>query len=216
MTDPKDLLDNIQRQLMSDEARQAYHAKIKAESYMRWLAFYYLGRREHSQKELRDKLLAKACDADAIEALLLEFASEGYQSDERMTSAMIKEGIGKGYGHQRIWHDCKKRGLTTLKSARDIDAWIEQHADFFSDLLINDIEPSPNPAQTDLSPQVVFEADWLLQAVQARVKKYGNDRPIDQKEKARQLRFLQYRGFALDVCFQALQHDLSSLAERGE
>ena len=69
MTDPKDLLDNIQRQLMSDEARQAYHAKIKAESYMRWLAFYYLGRREHSQKELRDKLMHTK-STDEVRALL--------------------------------------------------------------------------------------------------------------------------------------------------
>ena len=56
MPDPKSLLETIENQLMTDEQRQAYHDKLKAESYMRWLAFYYLGRREQSKKELRDKL----------------------------------------------------------------------------------------------------------------------------------------------------------------
>ena len=56
MPDPKSLLETIENQLMTDEQRQAYHDKLKAESYMHWLAFYYLGRREQSKKELRDKL----------------------------------------------------------------------------------------------------------------------------------------------------------------
>ena len=76
MPNPKSLLETIENQLMTDEQRQAYHDKLKAESYMRWLAFYYLGRREQSKKELRDKLLAKGCDAAAIEALLSEFEAE--------------------------------------------------------------------------------------------------------------------------------------------
>ncbi len=105
-----DLLKNIENQLMTDEERQAYHAKIKGESYMRWLAFYYLGRREHSQKELREKLLAKDCDSEAVEALLIEFANEGYQSDERMTSALIKDSIGKKHGTIRIFQTLKNMG----------------------------------------------------------------------------------------------------------
>lgn len=92
---------------MTDEQRQAYHAKIKADSYMRWLAFYYLGRREHSQKELKQKLLAKNCNPDAVEKLLIEFAQEGYQSDERMTSALIKDGINKNHGIIRIFQTLK-------------------------------------------------------------------------------------------------------------
>jgi len=46
--------------------------------------------------------------------------------------------------------------------------------------------------------------DWLEQAVQLRIKKFGADLPIQAKEKARQFRFLQYRGFDLDICRQAL------------
>ena len=39
------------------------------------------------------------------------------------------------------------------------------------------------------------DADWHALAREIRVKKFGRARPSDFKEKARQMRFLQYRGF---------------------
>lgn len=213
MTNPKNILENVQNQLMTDEERQAYHAKIKADSYMRWLAFYYLGRREQSQHELRQKLLAKDCDPDSVELLLQEFIEEGYQSDERMTSALIKEGIGKNYGTIRIYQTLKKHALTTIKSASQINTWIEEHSEFFNDLIINEIEEDEQEqAEHDLDDN--YEVDWLTQAVEARVRKYGDAIPTDPKEKARQLRFLQYRGFDMGICFDALKYDLTTLNER--
>lgn len=208
MMNTQNILTNIQSQLMSDEEREAYHAKIKGESYMRWLAFYYLGRREHSKKELREKLLAKECEPQAVEDLLEEFEQEGYQSDDRMTSALIKDGIGKKHGKIRIFQTLKKHGLTTVSSVNDIQNWIDEHGEFFSDLIIN--------ATAEEQEEIIdnFEVDWLAQAVEARVKKYGDSIPTDPKEKSRQLRFLQYRGFDMSVCFEALKYNLESLAER--
>lgn len=201
MKNPHDLLKNIQNQLMTDDERQAYHAKIKGESYMRWLAFYYLGRREQSKKELREKLLAKDCEPQAVENLLIEFEQEGYQSDERMTSALIKEAIRKKQGKIRILHTLKKHGLNTISSTQEIQTWIDEHTDFFQDLLLNDKEDGDNQS-------IDVEVDWLNQAIEVRVKKYGNTIPIEPKEKARQLRFLQYRGFDMAICFEALKHTL--------
>ena len=40
--------------------------------------------------------------------------------------------------------------------------------------------------------------DWYELAIQERVKKFGSELPADFKEKARQMRFLQYRGFEQD------------------
>ena len=56
----------------------------------------------------------------------------------------------------------------------------------------------------ELAQQELQDIDWLQQAVELRIKKFGADLPQDSKDKNRQLRFLQYRGFALDVCFKAL------------
>ncbi len=39
------------------------------------------------------------------------------------------------------------------------------------------------------------DADWFALATAARRRKFGTDEPGDFKEKARQMRFLQYRGF---------------------
>jgi len=41
-------------------------------------------------------------------------------------------------------------------------------------------------------------ADWYAIALDIRRKKFGFDLPEDFKEKARQMRFLQYRGFQQD------------------
>ena len=38
-------------------------------------------------------------------------------------------------------------------------------------------------------------ADWFALAREARVKKFGRPLPVEFKDKARQMRFLQYRGF---------------------
>jgi len=40
-----------------------------------------------------------------------------------------------------------------------------------------------------------MSVDWFAQAAEVRIKKFGPDQPADFKEKARQMRFLQYRGF---------------------
>jgi len=39
------------------------------------------------------------------------------------------------------------------------------------------------------------DPDWRALAREQRIKKFGPDLPTDFKEKARQMRFLQYRGF---------------------
>lgn len=42
---------------------------------------------------------------------------------------------------------------------------------------------------------LLAEYDWLSLASTVRVKKFGHSLPNDQKERFKQMRFLQYRGF---------------------
>jgi regulatory protein len=49
--------------------------------------------------------------------------------------------------------------------------------------------------------------DWLVLAREVRVRKFGPDPPSDWPEKARQARFLQYRGFSSDHIRLALGAD---------
>lgn len=50
-----------------------------------------------------------------------------------------------------------------------------------------------------------LEVDWFEQARSLRERRFGLKPVVDQKEKARQLRFLQYRGFTAEQCFYALE-----------
>ncbi len=50
-----------------------------------------------------------------------------------------------------------------------------------------------------------LEVDWFAQAAALRQRRFGAPPAAgDQKAKARQLRYLQYRGFTADQCFHAL------------
>lgn len=53
------------------------------------------------------------------------------------------------------------------------------------------------------------EKDWMELATEVRLKKFGAAVPGNFKEKARQMRFLQYRGFEQE-------HIQAALAARGE
>jgi len=59
--------------------------------------------------------------------------------------------------------------------------------------------------ESDLIAEELHEIDWAEQAYQLKVKKFGEDVEKDPKLKAKQIRFLQYRGFDLDVIMKAIQ-----------
>lgn len=48
------------------------------------------------------------------------------------------------------------------------------------------------------------QIDWLAQAYQLKVKKYGTAVATEAKLKAKQIRFLLYRGFDMDVVMKAV------------
>lgn len=49
------------------------------------------------------------------------------------------------------------------------------------------------------------EIDWYEQAYLLKVKKYGTEVATDAKIKAKQIRFLQYRGFEMDAIMKAIR-----------
>lgn len=180
---------------LADVAIEPLAITDRATNYMRWLAFYYLSHRELSRHELRQKLLAKDCDPTAVDTLIEEFADKGYQSDERCAYMLIRENIRKGRGKIHI--------RQALKNARIS----------LPDLLEVLIEKAGIDTLTDgtVLADTGDEVDWLRLAVEARTRKYGDSIPITPKEKARQLRFLQYRGFEMGICLDALKLRLSDL-----
>lgn len=188
--------------LRSPEQKQAEIDAIKAESRLRWLAFYYLSRREYGKAELRQKLIDKEQDLESINALLDEFEQKGYQSDYRTTLMLIRENLRKGRGRARIKQDFYKKKIAMPSNIDELIDMANAESEAFSEFVDED------------ENSLVEGVDWLKLAVEARTKKYGNDIPVEQKDKAKQLRFLQYRGFKGDVCFEALNYTLDTLDER--
>lgn len=57
---------------------------------------------------------------------------------------------------------------------------------------------------TGLITEELQDVDWLNQAYQLKLKKFGKEVATDPKIKARQIRFLQYRGFDMGVIMKAI------------
>lgn len=198
-TQPIDNLTNkLQTGLKTPEERQQEIDDIKANGRLRWLAFYYLSTREHSAGELKKKLLAKQQDPQKIDELLAEFAQKGYQSEMRTALMLIREGIRKGRGRRRIKQDFYARQISLPSNIDELIDLANEESDEFTDFITTNDEADD-------------KVDWLRLAVEARVKKYGSEIPKDNKDKAKQLRFLQYRGFTTDICFEALKHNLQTI-----
>ena len=188
--------------LRTPEQKQAEIDAIKAESRLRWLAFYYLSRREYGKAELKQKLIDKEQDPEKIDALLDEFEEKGYQSDYRTTLMLIRENIRKGRGRGRIKQEFYRKKIAMPGNIDELIDMANSESEEFSEFV------------DDSADNLVDGVDWLKLAVVARTKKYGDDIPTEQKDKAKQLRFLQYRGFNTDICFAALNYTLETLDER--
>lgn len=81
-------------------------------SQIRNASLALLARREHSQHELRQKLLQRfPGSAVLIQEVLNGVASDGYQSDSRFVEAYIRSRSNKGYGRQRLSQELRLRGV---------------------------------------------------------------------------------------------------------
>lgn len=58
---------------------------------------------------------------------------------------------------------------------------------------------------TDLVQEELKDIDWEQQAYQLKVKKFGEHVEKDAKLKAKQVRFLMYRGFDIDTIMKVIQ-----------
>jgi len=132
----------------------------------RKIALDILARREHSVGELREKLLARAGHHE-WEADEIEAALDTLIGDGLLSEERFVESfVGS---HTRRGHG---------------PVWIRAELE-----------------RRGISGEVIAEAlakadvDWDAAAEAVRVKRFGPAIPTDFKERARQARFLQYRGF---------------------
>lgn len=138
---------------------------------IRLAAMNFLARREHSVRELRNKLKRRFSDEAAeivdvvIDEQISRLTEEHLQSDSRFAESYVRQRADKGYGPIRLREELRERGVAEA----DVDVALEE-----------------------------LEMDWRALATRVIQRKFGTAAPADIKERARRARFMQYRGFSAD------------------
>ena len=81
-------------------------------------AFWHLGRRDHSEHELRIKLARKTDNQQWIDAVISECYEYNYLDDARFIECFIRSAQNKGYGINRIQRDLQLKGITSSECAK--------------------------------------------------------------------------------------------------
>ncbi|WP_442496991.1 regulatory protein RecX [Methylobacter sp. sgz302048] len=90
-----------------------------------------LARRDHSRKELLNKLTGKGFDREDVSAVIDELAQQGWQDDQRYAQNYARYRIQKGYGPVRIEYELRQNGVDEI----DLDAVLQASASSWMDLL---------------------------------------------------------------------------------
>jgi regulatory protein len=152
-------------------------------------AVMLLARRDYSTAELRRKLKDRGYLEHAIEAVLFELEANNVINDDRYGDNVVAHRARRGQGPARIRQQLQRSGLKS-------DA----------------IQATMDKAK-DGGP------DFIALARAARARKFGPELPKDWKERSRQARFLQYRGFSTDhirAVLEGVPDDESDLDPAGE
>jgi regulatory protein len=126
------------------------------------LVLGWLARREHSSRELEQKLLRKGCSPTLARVLIADLTAQRLVSDDRFMEMLVRVRRARGHGPVRIAQELQQKGIGA--------GAISDQLDFSSPL-------------------------WLEEIERVRTKKFGSALPCTPAERAKQARFLQYRGF---------------------
>jgi regulatory protein len=74
-------------------------------------ALRLLGQREHSLRELKDKLVRKGIDRHVAELVTDDLRGRGLQSDVRFAESLVRGRVSRGHGPLRIRQELAKRGV---------------------------------------------------------------------------------------------------------
>jgi regulatory protein len=135
-----------------------------------------LAGREHSKKELLQKLTVKGFDKDMALAVINELAQEGWQDDCRYAENYARSRILKGYGPVLINYELQQNGV-------DLET-----------VNLEEIVQATAGSWMALLEQVY------------RKKFGQNDKLLDMKEWGKRSRFLMQRGFTGAMLSEFFKH----------
>lgn len=144
---------------------------------LRATALAWLGRQEYSIAKFTKKLSDNHASDEQIQSIVDEFCQHNWLSEQRYCEGFVRSRISKGQGKIRIINDGRGHQLD-------------------SDILTEAINSQ--------------SVDWFELALSTYERRYGQ-KPVANihakehtKEKAKRLRFMQYRGFTMDQISYAI------------
>ena len=70
-----------------------------------------MSRREHSRRQLQEKLRQKGFESDAVNEALDQLQAENLLSDERFAETYLHQRMQRGFGPLRIRQELKEKGV---------------------------------------------------------------------------------------------------------
>ena len=171
-------------------------------------ALALLARREHSRAELRSKLAAHAESAENLERMLDELAARGFLSDARVADSIVHQRAAR-LGSARIQLELDRKGISPELSAPALAALRDSESDRAWALWQSKFgrrAPPPASAQQKASPEIDDDAErGGMSSATERRELQASLRQTQQRERARQQRFLLSRGFSATVVSATLR-----------
>ena len=110
-----------------------------------------LVRREHSRRELKNKLKVRGKDLEEIDTALDNLSRRDYQNDERFAFALARSRQSAGYGPLRIRAELYQHSLGSEYIDQAITAlncdWLELAQDLIARRYLRKIKQDPNQTQ---------------------------------------------------------------------
>ncbi len=90
-----------------------------------------LTRREHSQKELQDKLALRGFGRSQTQSVIDKLAQQNWQSDQRFAESYARHRIKNGFGPIKIKYDIQQLGIENI----DLDTVLHDLANDWFEIL---------------------------------------------------------------------------------
>jgi regulatory protein len=90
---------------------------------IRFSAMNFLARREHSRRELKQKLKKRFPNEELVELELQRLANENLQNDARFAESFVRQRTGSGYGPVRTRQELRERGISDAAISDTIEGF---------------------------------------------------------------------------------------------
>ena len=109
-----------------------------------------LARREHSRKELLEKLTHRGFQRDEVEPVIAALAEQNWQNDARYAECYVQQRIASGYGPIRIRYELQQRGIDQV----DLDLQADEEGGWQS--LLTELYCNKYDAE-----KLLAQSEWL-------------------------------------------------------